>query len=44
VGGNRKDFWELLKKVRAGPITFEESEVDQIEGVGEKDVIRVNPQ
>ena len=38
MGGNRKDFWDLWKKEKVGLITFEESEVDQIEGIGEKDI------
>jgi hypothetical protein len=35
LGGNRQDFWKLLKSEKVGLITFEESEVDQIEGIGE---------
>ena len=42
MGGNRKDFWDLWKKEKVGLITFEESEVDQIEGIGEKDIARVS--
>jgi hypothetical protein len=38
LGGNRKDFWDLWKKEKVGLITFEESEVDQIEGIGEKNI------
>ena len=42
MGGNRKDFWDLWKKEKVGLITFEESEVDQIEGIGEKDIARAS--
>jgi hypothetical protein len=42
LGGNRKDFWDLWKKEKVGPITFEESEVDQIDGIGEKDIARAS--
>jgi len=42
VGGNRKDFWELWKREKVGLITFQESEVDQIEGIGEKDIARAS--
>ena len=42
MGGHRKDFWDLWKKEKVGLITFEESEVDQIEGIGEKDIARAS--
>ena len=35
LGGNRKDFWALMKKSKVGLITYEESEVDQVEEIGE---------
>ena len=37
LGGNRKDFWALMKKSKVGLITYEESEVDQVEDIGEAD-------
>jgi len=42
MGGNRNDFWELWKREKVRLITFEESEVDQIEGIGEKDIARAS--
>jgi len=41
LGGNRKDFWSLMKKSQVGLITYEESEVDQVEGIGEAEVKEV---
>jgi hypothetical protein len=41
LNGNRRDFWSKMKSEKIGLITFEESEVDQIEGVGETDVKNV---
>ena len=35
LGGNRRDFWELLRKKRVGLIRFDESELDQTEGIDE---------
>jgi hypothetical protein len=34
LGGNRKDFWDLMKENKVGLITYAESEVDQVEGTG----------
>jgi ATP-dependent DNA helicase 2 subunit 2 len=41
LNGNRRDFWNRMKSEKIGLITFEESEVDQIEGIGESDVKKV---
>jgi hypothetical protein len=35
LGGNRRDFWNRLKKEKIGLITNAESEVDQVEDVDE---------
>jgi hypothetical protein len=43
LGGNRKDFWALMKERKVGLITFQESEVDQIEGIDEKKASEVHP-
>ena len=43
LGGNRKDFWDLLKLEKVGLISFSESEVDQIEGIGDDEVKEVRP-
>lgn len=41
LGGNRKDFWSLMKKSNVGLITYDESEVDQVEGIGEAEAKEV---
>jgi hypothetical protein len=41
LNGNRRDFWTKMKSEKLGLITYEESEVDQIEGIGEADVKQV---
>jgi hypothetical protein len=41
LNGNRRDFWNKMKSEKIGLITFEESEVDQIEGIGEAEVKKV---
>lgn len=43
MGGNRQDFWNLMKAEKLGLITFAESEVEQIEEVGEKEAKEVWP-
>jgi hypothetical protein len=43
VGGNRQDFWNLMKAEKLGLITFAESEVEQIEEVDEKKAMEVSP-
>lgn len=37
LGGNRQDFWQRMKSEGIGLITFAESEVDQIENIGEEE-------
>ena len=37
LGGNRMDFWKRMKSENIGLITFAESEVEQIENIGEEE-------
>jgi len=41
LGGNRQDFWKLMKSEKVGLITFEETEVDQIEDISEGEAEKV---
>ena len=41
LGGNRQDFWKLMKSEKVGLVTFEETEVDQIEDINEREAEKV---
>lgn len=43
LGGNRVDLWKKMKSKNIGLITFSESEVDQIENMGEEEAKSVMP-
>jgi Ku C terminal domain like len=41
LDGNRQDFWKLMKSEKVGLVTFEETEVDQIEDISEREAEKV---